>query len=63
MCVVSVLSPLLQKSYAGSHLCYKSFLTVCLNNACGYILEPYHFYFAVKFYPPNPTALVEDITR
>lgn len=25
--------------------------------------EPYHFYFAVKFYPPNPTALVEDITR
>ncbi|KAK2560028.1 Band 4.1-like protein 3 [Acropora cervicornis] len=25
--------------------------------------EPYHLYFAVKFYPPNPTALVEDITR
>ena len=27
------------------------------------LTEPYHLYFAVKFYPPNPTALVEDITR
>ena len=38
-------------------------LKIFSDSVCGYILEPYHFYFAVKFYPPNPTALVEDITR
>jgi len=24
---------------------------------------PWSFYFAVKFYPPNPAQLLEDITR
>ncbi|KAK3715359.1 hypothetical protein QZH41_010178, partial [Actinostola sp. cb2023] len=33
------------------------------SNILSYLAAPLHFYFAVKFYPDNPTTLREDITR